>query len=496
MRSIPTPGHADRDEHLRAAKARVAALDLEVLRAEGLLPLATRTYLTGTYPPLKAMEPMGPAEALEGAADQVNLYVHIPFCRQRCTFCHFAKEIKPHGDRVTTYLDALEHEVRLTAGRLGARRTAVSAYFGGGTPSQLTPAQMDRVFSVLHDNFDIPASSEVTFELHPQVTQEGPSLRAKLAAMAAGGVNRIAFGAQSLDDAALRTLNRGHGRQEVLDLLDVLAEERWLDVSVDLIYGLPGETMDKWFDTLTELVEHGVTKLNVFPLFFKVTDPVSWLYARKPHLFPGTAQRATTHFLTEEYLFSNGFERGPVLYYSKAGRHSRQQESKFAAPEEVDLLGLGVSSFGYVGGSQYYNHCDLDTYLGLLSRDELPTWRGLTLSADERARRTMMFGLRSDGVSRHAFAARFGRFPEDCFPDMRHLESLGVLELANDVWQSTDVGAYCVDGIAGRFASTDVLSRVSLANAALGNPRTSLLERHDYSPLGRDGASVPQERSR
>jgi oxygen-independent coproporphyrinogen III oxidase len=454
------------------------------------LPSPTGTYLTGTYPPLKAMGPVTAGVVFTEVTDELNVYVHIPFCRQRCTFCHFAKEIKPGASRVDAYLDALVGEMRLAAAVVGRRRTR-SVYFGGGTPSTLSAAEMRMLFAALHETFVIDAGTEFTFELHPQIVWDKAVAQEKLAAMRDGGVNRIAFGVQSLDDGVLKILNRGHDGQQVFDLLQLLREEGMTNVSVDLMYGLPDESLSSWSQTLTSLLDAGVTKFNIFPLFFKITDPISWLYERHPERFPDARQRLAAHVHAEGLLHARGFRRGPVLYYSRAAHHSRQQESKFDAINDVNLLGLGVSAFGYLGSTQYYNLCDIDSYVAAVTLGQMPVWRGASLDEGELARRAVMFGLRSAGVDREAFRARFGRLPEDRFPVLHELRERQLLELTAGVWATTAMGAYCVDSVSSLFASDEVLARVEQTNRSLPDRRHSPIERYDFSPLGRDEFSIP-----
>ncbi|HEY8523950.1 MAG TPA: coproporphyrinogen-III oxidase family protein [Acidimicrobiales bacterium] len=461
---------------------------------EGLLPDPREAYLTGTYPPLKAMRDVTGTEVFAGATSALSLYVHIPFCRQRCTFCHFAKEIRPGPERVRVYLDALVEEMGLVSSALGDRRRIASVYVGGGTPSSLDPGEAEHLLAALSATFGLDATTEFTFELHPQVVRTPSRLAELLDALVGGGVNRIAFGAQTLDDTILRTLNRGHSARDVLDLVDALQVRGIENYSIDLMYGLPDESLEGWFGTLSALVEAGVPKFNVFPLFFKVTDPISSLYERRPERFPDRWQRLRTHFLTEAYLGERGYRTGPVLYYSLPDHHSIQQELKFDDSDDVNLVGLGVSAFGYVGGTQYYNQCTIDDYLDAIRRGNLPVWRGETLDADERARRAAMFALRSAGISRRRFSSRFGQPPEQLLPEIDQFAQLGLLTCADDVWQTTSIGSYCVDGMAARFASERVRRRVRAANRRLAEPRRSPIEQHDYSPLGRSGASVPHPR--
>ncbi len=184
-----------------------------------------------------------------------------------------------------------------------------------------------------------------------------------------------------------------------------------------------------------------------------------------------------------------------MLYYSRAEHHSRQQESKFDAIDDVNLLGLGVSAFGYLGSTQYYNHCDIDDYIAAVEGGQMPVWRGATLDGRELARRAVMFSLRSAGIDRQGFRARFGQFPEQRFPALVELRERGLLELTPvGVWQTTAIGAYCVDTISSLFASPDVLARIEQTNADLSDRRHSPIEQFDFSPLGRDRLSIPGAR--
>lgn len=440
------------------------------------------------------MQPVAAGEVFATVSAELNVYVHIPFCRQRCTFCHFAKEVKPGQSRVDAYLHALVGEMRLAATQLGGRRRARSVYFGGGTPSTLTPAEMRMLFAALHDTFVIDGTTEFTFELHPQIVWDADVARDKLAAMREAGVNRIAFGVQSLEDNVLRILNRGHDGQQVFDLLRLLGEEDMTNVSVDLMYGLPDESLASWSQTVTRLLDAGVSKFNIFPLFFKITDPISRLYERHPERFPDARQRLAAHAHAEALLRAKGFHRGPVLYYSRAEHHSRQQESKFDAIDDVNLLGLGVSAFGYLGSTQYYNQCDIDGYIAAVDAGKMPVWRGATLDAEELARRAVMFGLRSAGIDRQAFQSCFGQLPEDRFPILHKLSDRRLLECAGGVWRTTAIGAYCVDSISSLFASAEVLNRIELTNRDLTDRRHSAIEQFDFSPLGRDQFSIPGAR--
>lgn len=192
-------------------------------------------------------------------------------------------------------------------------------------------------------------------------------------------------------------------------------------------------------------------------------------------------------FLSEYLLSQQAFKRGPLFYYSKTDRHSRQQESKFEEIEEVNLLPFGVSGFGYVGNTQYYNICNINDYVDvILNTAKMPVWMGTTLSREERRRRTVMFDLKSKGVNRQLYKARFEIDPLKAFPEeIRFLLDNGLVDISEKQISLSEWGVLFADEIAGRFASKGVQDRVRNTNSQIKDPRKDPLEVYDFSPLGR-----------
>ncbi len=469
---------------LAEAKARVERLDLTALERLGVWQPIDQYYLVGTYPPLKAMIPLETNDFLSQCTSNINAYFHIPFCEQRCTFCHFAKEILPADKRVAAYLEVLAHEVEMTAAKAG-NPAANTIYFGGGTPSYLNPDQIADVFTLVGRNIGVTAATETTFELHPSVI-DAPDYEDRLDALVEAGVNRWVFGIQSMDDRVLRKLNRGHTKDDALTLLKLLRERNLDNLSVDLIFGLPYQTHENWYGSMMELINAGVTKFNIFPLMFKQADPISAHYRREPAIFPDNRQRLVMHFMTEVVMESQGFRRGPVFYYAKDEHHSLQQESKYDGVEEVNLLPFGVSGFGYVGTTQYYNHCTIDEYAQSVARHGTATWMGWELDLSERQRRAVMFPLRSGGVDRRRYADVYGVDPADHFEDeLAPFVDQGLLHVTPEEITLTDAGAPFADSIAITLSSSDVRSRVRQSNRRRTNLKLDVIDRHDYSPLER-----------
>ncbi len=474
------------------AEAAVAALPLDALSRLGVHLPVEDYYLVGTYPPLKAMEPLPPAEVLAGLTDTCNLYLHIPFCEQRCTFCHFAKEILPADARVERYLRALTRELAAVAARVDRPIQAETLYFGGGTPSYLNAEQIGRLFAELRAHARLEDDCEITFELHPSVI-DAPDYADRLDALMAAGVNRWVFGAQSMDDKVLRKLNRGHDREAVYRLLRLLAERGLDNYSVDLIFGLPYQTPENWYETMRCLLDAGVEKFNIFPLMFKQADPISAHYRKQPGIFPDLRQRLVMHYMVESLLRPIGFHRGPLFYYAKTATHSQQQENKYDSIEDVNLLPFGVSSFGYVGHTQYYNNPEVTGYLTDVESDRSPVWRGVHVPVEERMRRAVMFGLRSAGVDRADYSRRYGVDPVERFAaELEPLLGHGLLEVDERGIRLTDRGAPFADGIALRFVSEQILHRVRDVNATIIDLKRDPIDRYDFSPIERApvGAAV------
>lgn len=474
------------DNALVYAEQEFEKLQLETIKKSNAYLNVFEYYLMGTYPPLKAMRPISVEEVFTGASGIYNLYLHIPFCKQLCTFCHFAKEINPKENRIQNYLNGLHKEIEMLATTLNHKAEIRTIFFGGGTPSFLNAAQITQIFSCLNRAFDIKKDIEITFELHPGLIRQ-EDYEERIQTLKACGVNRWVSGVQSMDDKILKKLNRGHNAEEVFQLIDILKRNGINNLSLDLMYGLPYQTLENWYDSIATLLSAGIEKYNVFPLMFKMSDPVTLHYMKEPHIFPDEKERFLMHFMAEYMFFQHEFSTGPIFYYSKSTLHSQQQKSKFEEIEEVNLLPLGVSSFGYVGHTQYNNQLEIDSYLAAIHNEQLPVYLGVTLDDDERMRRNIMFSLRSDGINIANYIAKFGKHPAHIFPEQfDELEKFGFIEQDQEYIKLTRSGVLFADGIGLLFVSDAVKDLVQTTNSSTQKTiRRSLLDKYDFSPISR-----------
>ncbi|WP_373414936.1 coproporphyrinogen-III oxidase family protein [Ensifer aridi] len=326
---------------------------------------------------------------------------------------------------------ALEKEMGWSEAALDGRAIE-TAFFGGGTPSFLTNHQLKTLFDMINTRFDL-SKSEVSFELHPSLAKQADAAD-RVSTLLGGGANRFVLGVQTLDRNILRILNRGHGVEEVIQLVKLLNEMGADNLSLDLMYGLPEQTLRSWYDSIIGLLDLGIEKFNIFPLMFKSTDPVARQLASGRYQFAGAKERIIMHFMAEYILTSLGYRHGPIFYWTKRTQpHSVQQRRKYDSWNDNNLVPFGVGGFGYMSQCQFYNEADLDRYLSRVEAGEKPVWRGSALSKDDLMRRTVMFALRSSGVLLSRFEQEFGMSMETYFSrELETLRSAGLVSISND----------------------------------------------------------------
>ncbi|WP_308163715.1 radical SAM protein [Bradyrhizobium sp. SRL28] len=358
----------------------------------------------------------------------------------------------------------------------------------------MTNHQLKTLFDMTNQRFDL-SRAEVSFELHPSLVKHADAAD-RISTLLRGGVNRFVLGVQSLDWNILRILNRGHGVEEVIQTVKLLNEMGVENLSLDLMYGLPQQTLRSWYDSIIGLLDMGIEKFNVFPLMFKSTDPVARHLARGRYQFAGAKERIIMHFMAEHILTKLGYRHGPIFYWTKRSQpHSVQQRRKYDSWNDNNLVPFGVGGFGYMSQCQFYNEAALDRYLSRVEAGEKPVWRGVVLSQDDLMRRTLMFALRSSGVLLSRFEREFGVSVEEYFcRELEILREAGLVCISNDgVLSLTAAGNINSGAVSLLFFSDNVLERVAYNDGRITDKRTDLLEKHDYSPAARYGSSAEMQ---
>ncbi len=344
-----------------------------------------------------------------------HLYVHVPFCRLVCAYCDFVT-VGGRANEIDRYTDALARELALRPAP-GELRTI---YFGGGTPSLLPATAVSRILECARDRWQRVALDEVTLEANPS-RRESPDW----AGLRAAGVDRISLGVQSLRDPDLHALARGHTAAEARDAYAGARAAGFENVSIDLIYAIPGQSLADWGAGLEAAIALGPDHLSLYALQLALA-PDEWAAPPRPGALRWRARAvrrqdddlaADQYRLAEEVLERAGYRHYELSSWARPGRESRHNSAYWA---RRPYTGIGAGAHSYDGASERsWNARDLDRYLADAEAGTRPLADRERLDEPTRAFEAVALGLRRvDGLSRATFAAEFGGCdPVDRYPD-------------------------------------------------------------------------------
>jgi oxygen-independent coproporphyrinogen-3 oxidase len=437
------------------------------------------------YPHKTAYRPLAPRPLREVWKDEPRgglfLYVHVPFCTMRCGFCNLFTAAKPQRDLVTDYLAALRRQAEVVREALPETTFARFA-IGGGTPTYLSETELAEVFDIAQRVMGAePATTPTGVEASPDTLTP-----AKVELLKARGVERVSIGVQSFVEAEAANSGRPQSRADVDNVLSLLAAANFRTLNIDLIYGLPGQTVASWLYSLREALRYDPQELYLYPLYVrpltalgqsdKEWDDVRlacYREARGLLLSEGYAQVSMRMFRLESSRRAGGVSppSAPSTSPSKP-RAPSASLSKSSAPHyccQTDgMVGLGCGARSYTRSLHY----SLDYAVrpkgvkGIIadylarSRDELAhAEHGFALDADEQKRRYLLQSLlNADGLEVARFAERFGSDPADDFPDLRDFAELGLLAFDGAKWTPTALGLERSDSLGPWFFSARVRS--------------------------------------
>lgn len=332
-----------------------------------------------------------------------SLYVHIPFCERKCLYCDFYSVAAT--ERVEDFLAALRREISL---RRDFRDWAVfeTIFFGGGTPSLLTPGQVERILSHLHAAFRITPEAEVTLEANPgTVTGE------KLRALRSLGINRLSIGIQSFHDHELKALGRIHDRAEALRCFDEGHAAGFDNISVDLIYSTPGQTLAGWEDDLRIATDLAPQHIAAYSLILEEGTPLARLVEAGTIRMNAADREAEMYERAMAWLGTRGYEHYEVSNYALPGFRCRHNGNYWS---HENYLGFGPSAHSFwkerggTSGRRWWNVADLSTYVDRLKNGVLPVESEEQVGPKEMLNERIFLGLRSGGVDRMRLQQDFG----------------------------------------------------------------------------------------
>ena len=323
----------------------------------------------------------------------VGLYIHVPFCLSRCHFCSFYLHVS-RPDKVRSYTNAVAEEILLHAKLNTLRGRALDTiYFGGGTPTTLAPADLRNLLHLVSDCLGTCLAPEVTVEAHPDTMTPGG-----LRTLVEAGVTRLSFGVQSVDDQELVAIGRETPSHIPAATVAMARSVGFRNVNMDLMYGLPGQTVESWTTTLDHTIALQPTHISCYALTVEARTRYERNLRRGSQSPPDPDIQNAMEETASQRLTDAGFQRYEISNYCRPGYACRHNLLYW---EGQDYLGLGPSAQSFLGGCRFGNVEDLDAYVRSIGAGQIPAVEREVLTGEQRRREAVVFGLRlSDGIAR------------------------------------------------------------------------------------------------
>ena len=371
-----------------------------------------------------------------------GVYLHIPFCSSRCSYCDFATGIY-QSELSERYVRALVEEIRSSPYTSASVDTV---YFGGGTPSLLSASQLDHILATLRENFRIDAEAEITLEINP-----GSANPERLRAFRSLGVNRASFGAQTFDDAELAKLGRSHSAADALKTFADLRDAGFTNVSFDLIAGLPGQTLDGWQGNIKQALELGPEHLSFYLLEVHSATPLAEHIRRGIQPKPDDDLAGVMYQWMLEQASAAGYEHYEISNLCRPGFHSRHNVKYWTAEP---YFGFGCSAHSYDGAARRWsNHRDVLKYVEMVESGASPVVEEQQLTQTDVRAEALFLGMRlMRGIDVRRYRESFGvDLRDEHGEDLDRFCKAGLLEFDGDLIKLTRTGALLSNEVFAAF---------------------------------------------
>jgi oxygen-independent coproporphyrinogen-3 oxidase len=367
-------------------------------------------YFVSNYPPFSQWNAESIGEALAAlnqpprVNDPLGLYIHIPFCRKRCKFCYFKVYTDKNASEIEVYLDALikENEIYSRSPAFQGRQLRF-AYFGGGTPSYISEKQLHYLVEGLNRHVSWANAEEVTFECEPGTLQ-----KSKLEALKEIGVTRLSLGIEHFDDEVLEANGRAHLSPEIYRAYEWAREVDFPQINIDLISGMMGETEEKWRETVRRGIELQPDSVTIYQMELPYNTVISQDILKQGVDSPIAGWDTKRRWLN--YAFDQFQEHGYEIA-SATTLATTRKPCRFIYTDALwrggDMIGLGVSSFSHFDGVNFQNAHNFEEYVRILSTDNLPLLRAVSLTPRQQLIREMILQLKTGSLDTAYFRDKF-----------------------------------------------------------------------------------------
>lgn len=329
---------------------------------------------------------------------QSACYIHIPFCDHKCIYCDFYSIITT--DNIPSFLKVLKKEITHYAEKYSNGREFISIFFGGGTPSLMEPDYLFQVIQLVKENFSVSKDAEITMETNP-----GTVSFEKMKKFRKTGINRISIGIQSFDNNDLKFLTRIHNSEDAIRTVNDASNAGFKNISLDLIFNLPGQTKSKWLKNLEQAIQLPVKHISAYSLILERGTILNKM------VLDGTVKIADADYDAElyqdtiEFLTSNGFYQYEVSNFAKPGFECIHNNAYW---HYLDYFGFGTSAHSFIDGKRWWNLSSLKMYIKNVEQSGHAVTGSETISPEMALNEYVMLKLRSSGLNFSNFESRFG----------------------------------------------------------------------------------------
>lgn len=447
---------------INSARKRVG--DFRKLQQAGLICLDGDFFPSVHYPPITMYPPISEQDLFAGycnpADNLFDIYAHIPFCIQRCAFCHYPVKLGELPKQKDHYLDTLEKEMDIYMHRLGlATIKARSILVGGGTPTYLMPDQLNRFLRFFTSRLDLTNCTQFSYDVDPP-TLLGPEGMQRLKIMRSYGVNRLTIGVQSLNDRILKRMNRPHTATDAIKAIEQ-SRKAGFKINIEFIYGYPDQTLESWIENMRKAVTIGTEEIQLYRLkiipYGDFKAPITRKLSNNPRKFSNPEQAIMMKQIAHTILNQSGYNENLRRVFSKV----RKDYSHYADNQcckLFDQIGFGLTAFSSLRDRFGLNTQDFNQYFSLIAQDKLSVNRGLVRNKEEQLRWNIILPLKNRKVYKKFFQKQTGISLNQVFrKKIERLKNADLLIEDTNSLMLSSLGGFFADEVCQQFHHPDYM---------------------------------------
>ncbi len=370
------------------------------------------------------------------------IYIHIPFCDHKCIYCDFYSIIT--SDNIESLLTSLKREINYYSQLHSKEREVISVFFGGGTPSLMSPDYIKEIIELTKEKFSFASEVEITLETNPGTVNKN-----KLSDFRKAGINRISIGIQSFDEDDLKFLTRIHDKQTAINTVYNAVEAGFENISIDLIFNLPGQTKEKWKLNLEQAISLPIKHISAYSLILERGTILNKLVLDGKVQIQDEDYDAELYELAIDYLNEHGFIQYEVSNFAKPGYECTHNKAYW---EYKDYFGFGPSAHSFINGNRWWNYSSLKRYISEVNEKQNAMMNFEELTKEQMRNEYIMLALRSKGLNLAEYINSFGaEWLDKHSRDFEIMKNEGLVEIEHNLIKLTPKGYAICDEILSKI---------------------------------------------